>query len=485
MTHDQPTEDAASSSGSSCAPKEDDAAARRVSPDERTHTRFPLLTDAVTESSASLFEENLRRGAKPADEWMCGIEFELFGYDARREFARLGPAQVERVLTGFAPSSDDLVYEGRTVVEANAGQMNRLTVEPGGQIEFSGAPQRRLCDVEREVARYLARLREIADAEGFVFLAVGFDPLCTIDEQQWFPKMRYDVMRPYLATRGARAWDMMTRTCAVQTNLDYGDDTDLAKKFLVGNRLAPITTAIFANSPFEAGRPSGYKSTRAAAWLATDDDRAGISPPALRENTFSPAGFIAYALDVPMLFAQRDGLYTSAPTGMKFGDFLARGCDTLSPLFGDWADHLTTIFTDARLKQHIELRSADCGNLPHALAFQAYWKGLLYDSEALDSALRLAPNLDRADALTLRAAVARDALATRAAGVDVLALAKESIALAVEGLKHVAPDELPYLDPLREQVITDELSPADILLRNWHGSWHASMPRLIEHLRIA
>jgi glutamate--cysteine ligase len=297
--------------------------------------------------------------------------------------------------------------------------------------------------------------------------------------------MRYDVMRPYLATRGARAWDMMTRTCAVQTNLDYGAGEDLAKKFLAGNRLAPIATAIFANSPFEAGRPSGYKSTRAAAWLSTDADRTGISPPALRENTFSPANFIAYALDVPMLFAQRDGRYTDAPTGMKFGDFLARGCDTLSPVFGDWADHLTTIFTDARLKQHLELRSADCGNLPHALAFQAFWKGLLYDPDALDSALRLAPNLNHADALALRAAVARDALAARTAGVDTLALAKESIALAVEGLTRIAPDELPYLDLLREQVITDELSPADILLRNWHGSWHASMPRVLEHLRIA
>jgi glutamate--cysteine ligase len=497
MSHNQLIEDAASGAASGAQAEQDARAVRNDARDKLTHapgssgsssgSSFPLLTDPIDASSASLFEENLRRGAKPPAEWMCGIEFELFGYDARQgeHLTRLSPSQVERVLTGFAPSSDDLVYEERTVVEANAGQMNRLTVEPGGQIEFSGAPQRRLRDIEREVSRYLARLQEIAEAEKFVFLAVGFDPLRTIEEQQWFPKMRYRVMRPYLATRGARAWDMMARTCAVQTNLDYSDDEDLARKFLVGNRLAPISTAIFANSPFEAGRPSGYKSTRAAAWLATDDDRAGISPPALLENSFSPAAFIAYALDVPMLFAQRDGRYTDAPTGMKFRDFLARGCDPLSPVFGDWADHLTTIFTDARLKQHLELRSADCGNLPHALAFQAYWKGLLYDPEALDSALRLAPNLNHADAHALRAAVARDALAARTPQVDVLALAKESIALAVEGLRRIAPDELPYLDILRQQVSTDELSPADILLRNWYGGWHASMPRLLEHLRIA
>ena len=200
MTHDQLIEDAASNSSNS---GDGSCATNDAHAEKSVHARggFPLLTDAVGASSAPLFEENLRRGAKPAAEWMCGIEFELFGYDARREMARLSPAQVQSVLAGFAPSSDDLVYEGRTVVEANAGQMNRLTVEPGGQIEFSGAPQRKLSDVEREVTRYLARLAEIAGAENLVFLAVGFDPLRTIDEQQWFPKMRYDVMRPYLATR--------------------------------------------------------------------------------------------------------------------------------------------------------------------------------------------------------------------------------------------------------------------------------------------
>src|SRR5918911_539178 len=287
---------------------------------------FPLLTDRVGPEAVPLFVENLRRGSKPAHEWMCGVEFELFGYDARRDYARLNPQQVQRVLAGFAPSSNDLVYEGRTLIEVNAGQMNRLTVEPCGQIEFSGAPQRRLADVARELRRYLARLREIADGHGFVFLACGFDPLHTLAAQQWFPKSRYDVMRPYLARRGAHAWDMMTRTCAVQCNLDYGDEADLRKKFLVGNRLAPVVAAIFANSPFQEGRPSGYKSTRAAAWLATDPDRTGIALPALADD-FTPERFVAYALDVPMLFAQRDGLYLDGPTGMKFGDFLAGRCD--------------------------------------------------------------------------------------------------------------------------------------------------------------
>jgi glutamate--cysteine ligase len=451
---------------------------------EAAREGFPLLTDPVSKSSAPLFVENLRRGAKPASEWLCGVEFELFGYDVQDGLQRIDAAQVQRVLAGFAPSSNDLVYEGNVLIEVNAGQMNRLTVEPGGQVEFSGAPRRSLADVEREVRRYLARLGEIAEGHGFVFLAAGFDPLRTLDEQRWFPKMRYGVMRPYLARRGARAWDMMCRTCAVQTNLDYGSVEDLAKKFLVGNRLAPVVTAIFANSPFEQGRPSAYKSTRAAAWLQTDDDRTGISPPALADN-FTPDAFVAYALDVPMIFAQRDGRYLDGPTGMKFGDFLERGCGGVQPVFGDWADHLTTLFTDVRLKQHIELRSADSGSPSMVMALQALWKGLMYDGESLDEALRLAPKLNREDARALQEHVSRDGLAARFAGVNVLRLAKETVALAVDALARIAPEELKYLDVLREQVVEDEVCPADILLRNWHGSWNGQISRVVEYLRIA
>ncbi|MDQ3803265.1 MAG: glutamate-cysteine ligase family protein, partial [Acidobacteriota bacterium] len=370
-------------------------------PTEKKADGFPLLTDAVSRDSEPLFIENLLRGEKSPGEWMCGVELELFGYDRARGMERIDPAQVQQVLAGFAPSSNDMVYEGGTLVETGDGHKNRLTVEPGGQVEFSGAPQRRLADVERELRRFLARLAEVSESNHLSFLAVGFDPLRTVAEQHWFPKMRYDVMRPYLAARGGRAWDMMTRTCTVQANLDYGPAEDLRKKFLVGNRLAPAVTAMFSNSPFEAGRPSGWKSTRAAAWLDTDPDRTNL-PPCATSDDFAPRSYVAYALDVPMIFAHRGGRYLGAVAGLRFRDFLERGSDGLRPVFGDWADHLTTIFTDARLKQHVELRSADCNDLETALALQAFWKGLMYDAAALDEALRLAPRLGSADALALR-----------------------------------------------------------------------------------
>ncbi|MBA3440382.1 MAG: glutamate--cysteine ligase [Pyrinomonadaceae bacterium] len=441
-----------------------------------------VFDQPISRDSALSFVDYLRRGAKLEAERMCGVEVELFGYTADR-LARLDGEQVQSVLTSFASSDDDLRFEEASLVEAVMEQNGRVSVEPGGQIEFSNKPRHNLAEAERDVESYLALLRETAEEHGFLFLATGFDPLCTIEEQQWFPKKRYRVMRPFLAKRGPLAWDMMSRTCAVQVNLDYTSEADLAKKFVLGNHLAPIITAIFACSPFKDGELSGYKSTRAAVWLNTDPDRAGPAPFASPEK-FTFDSFVAYALDVPMIFARRDGCYLEVPVGTKFKSFLD-GMSDIQPVFEDWIDHLTVIFTDARLKQYIELRSADCGSPRMWLAAQALWKGLMYDAATLDEALRLAPELDSRQAAELRACVAREGLAARFAGVDVLGLAKELIKLAALGLQRIAPDEGKYLDILREQVVEDEVCPADVLLRNWHGSWHGRMDHVIQYLRVA
>jgi len=449
----------------------------------------------VSKASLPQLADYLRGGAKPADAWQCGVEFEVLGFTAN-ELERLDADGVQQVLAQLAapasssPSQADsraaatIIYENDAVIEALLDGGGRVTVEPGGQVEFSGAPRSSLIEIEKDIKVFLARLHEIAEANECVFLAAGFDPVRRLDEQRWFPKARYAVMRPYLAAHGARAWDMMARTCAVQVNLDYDSEIDLAKKFILGNRLAPIVTAIFANSPFEDGAISRYKSTRAAAWLATDNARAGVSTLALKDD-FSPEEFVDYALSVPMIFVQRDGAYVDAVANLSFGEFLDAGAGAIEPLFQDWTDHLTTIFTEARLKQYIELRSADGGNLRMAMALAALWRGLMYDREALDEALRIAPKLKGEEMRALQEAVARDALATQHAGVNVLHTAKDLIAIAAEGLKRFAPEEEKYLDALREQVIKDEVCQADILLRNYRGAWHGSMRRVIEHLRIA
>lgn len=295
-----------------------------------------------------LFGAHLRRGCTPESEWAVGPEIELIGYH-RGSLERLGPDTVEAIVGSFAALGAEFTLEDGRRIEA-VMDWGWVTIEPGGQVEFSGARRSGIAETERDVGRFLAHLHEIAEERGLAFLGCGFDPFRTANEQQWVSKRRYSVMRPYLSIDGRRGWDMMCRTAAIQVNVDYGTEADLARKFVVGNRLGPIVAAMFANSPFEAGRLSGFKSRRVAAWIETDSDRSGVSPAAI--GTFSVDGFVNYAVDVPMIFVRRDGEYVDV-AGTPFTQFLEQGAGGESARYADYTDHLTTLFTEARLKQHV------------------------------------------------------------------------------------------------------------------------------------
>jgi glutamate--cysteine ligase len=416
-------------------------------------------------------------GCKQKTEWRTGVEVELFGF-TRPSLDRLRFRRLERIISSFDGTSER--ENGRTI--GASGALGDLSLEPGGQLEFSGKPVASLSELERDLTAFFSWLASSALQSRATFIAIGFDPLSSLAVQRWVPKRRYEIMKPYLAKQGARAWDMMCRTAAVQCSIDFESAEDAGRKFIAGNRLAPVATAIFANSPFKEGALSGYKSERAAAWLETDPDRCGISP-AVQDRSFSIERFVHYAVSVPMFFARRDGQYVDL-AGVPFSTFLSGGKDLPEPEPNDFADHLTTIFTEARLKQVVELRSTDCGGIEQMLAIQAFWKGLLYDEQTLDHALRLAPNLDRSDFFELQTEVAKHGLAAHTSALNVLSCAKGLIELAVEGLKSTAPDELKYLEPVRERVIAEELCPADILIRNFNGSWHRQIGRVMEYLRI-
>ncbi|MFP5265539.1 MAG: glutamate--cysteine ligase [Blastocatellia bacterium] len=445
-------------------------------------------SDAIT--PASDFTHFFASAGRPADEWAIGAEVELFGF-TREGLARIDSAQVQAIIEGFSPQIVSRVSEDGFVTEAVLGAAgppgrrspiapSRLTLEPGGQIEFSGEPHRSLAETERALADYLGRLAGIAGANGVIIIAAGFDPVRGIEEQKWIPKRRYEIMRPYLARRGRRAWDMMCRTAAIQFNFDYADLADLAKKFTLANRLGPVAAAIFANSPFERGKLSGYKSTRYATWLETDSDRAGPSPLALGDD-FSVERFVAYVRSVPMFFIRRGDRYISF-AGHSFNDFIANGA---GPIFQDFTDHLSTIFTEARLKPHVEQRSMDCCPLEMTMAALAFWKGLMYSADSLEQALAIAPRLGRDEFASLQLEVARDGLDARAAGVNVSRLAADSIELARAGLESIAPEEARYLDVLEERVTRERVCPADILIRNYNGMWNGDIRKAVEYLSIS
>jgi glutamate--cysteine ligase len=428
---------------------------------------------------ASYFIEN----GKPADDWAIGLEIEVFGF-TRDTLERITPAHVQAIIEGFAAEITEVVSEDGSVIEATLTDQSRITLEPGGQIEFSGAPQTSLLAIERTLKQYVSQLLEIGKRTGVMFIAAGFDPLRRIDEQRWIQKQRYEIMRPYLAQRGRRAWDMMCRTSAIQVNLDYRDLEDLGKKFTLASRLAPIAAAMFANSPFVEGKLSGYKSTRYAAWLETDTQRTGAVPCAL-DGEFSIARFLEYVKQVPMFFIRRNGEYINL-AGYDFKEFLARGAKGFTPILKDFTDHLSTIFTEARLKPHLEQRSMDCGSLEQVMMATAFWKGLLYDREALDQASAIAPPLTVDDYAALQLEVARFGLEAKSKEVSVYDLARAAIEIAEAGLRRIAPEESHYLEALKQEVVVRRSCPADFLIsafsrnhnsltKNWNGDIRKAM----------
>ncbi|MEN3331388.1 MAG: glutamate--cysteine ligase [Blastocatellia bacterium] len=472
---------------------------------------LPAKLVAPTEAinTATDFAPFFAAKGKPAWRWAVGIEVELFGFTGDT-LERIGPRQIQAIINGFADQITSRVVENGYVTEAvlrdtatdtdfsndssakiitasprrriAASELGRLTLEPGGQVEFSGAPHASLTEVERGLRQFAARLTEIAAAQNVIFIASGFDPLRRIDEQRWIAKARYDIMRPYLRKRGARAWDMMCRTAAIQANLDYSDLPDLARKFALATRLAPVAAAIFANSPFENGKLSGYKSTRYRAWLDTDPDRTGPAPVAL-DDEFSVERFLDYVAGVPMLFIRREENYIDV-AGHSFGEYLA-GCGCpMTPIFQDFTDHLTTIFTEARLKPHIEQRSMDCGSIEMAMAAMAFWKGLMYDRAALESGLALAPRLTPGEYAEFQLDVARRGLEASIKNVPLITLAADAIQIARAGLQRIAAHELHYLDLLEERVIRERVSNADILIRNFEGAWHGDIRKAMQHMKI-
>ena len=424
----------------------------------------------------------LESGCKPASEWRVGTEHEkfLFRKLGHGPVAYAGDDGVHALLEGLKSFGWNGVYEGPTLIGLTQGLAN-ISLEPGGQFELSGAPLDSTHETAAETAGHLAQVKDIAGPLGIGALGMGFNPALRREDAQWMPKGRYAIMRAYMPKRGAEGHDMMLRTCTIQANLDFESEACMAKKFRVSLALQPIATALFASSPFKEGKPSGFKSRRAQVWTDTDPDRTGDLP-FVFEDGFGFERYIDYALDVPMYFVLRDGKYIDV-SGQSFRDFMAGklpGVPGELPTMSDWADHMTTIFPEVRLKKYLEMRGGDGGPASHIDALPAFWTGLLYDKGALDAAWDLVKGWTQADRAALKAAVPRDALAATVAGRTVRDVARDLLAMSHAGLKARArlnehgSDEGIFLNPL-DRIVETGMTLADEMLALYHGRWNGSV----------
>ncbi|HEY1979510.1 MAG TPA: glutamate--cysteine ligase, partial [Xanthobacteraceae bacterium] len=356
-----------------------------------------------------------------------------------------------------------------------------ISLEPGGQFELSGAQVKTVHQTSSELMAHLAQVREVAQPLHIGFLGMGMTPTWTRAEIPKMPKGRYKIMTGYMPKVGSYGLDMMYRTCTVQTNLDFCSEADMVKKLRVSIALQPVATALFANSPFTEGKPNGYLSFRSEIWRDTDNARSGMLPWVF-EPGMSFERWVDYALDVPMYFVKHGDEYVDA-SGESFRDLLAGRLpampDTRATI-SDWANHLSTIFPEVRLKRYLEMRGADSGSLPNLLALPALWVGVLYDDTSLDAAWDLVKHWTAEQRQQLRDDVPKQGLAAKIGGRTVFEIATEVLKLSRAGLSRrkyldaAGTDETHYLEVLDDRLARGT-TPAQELLDKFHGPWAGSI----------
>jgi glutamate--cysteine ligase len=428
------------------------------------------------------------RGEKPKADWRMGTEHEKFPFltDTLGPVPYDGPRSIRALLEGLKERFGWRgVYENGNIIALtdSEGKAN-ISLEPGGQFELSGAPLETVHDTCAEVNDHLLQVREVGDRLGIGFLGLGASPLWTRAETPVMPKGRYAIMAPYMDKVGTLGRDMMFRTCTVQVNLDFSSEADMVKKLRVSLALQPVVTALFANSPFLEGRLNGFRSFRGHVWTDTDNARAGGLPFAF-EDGMSYERYLDYALDVPMYFVVRDGRFVNC-AGESFRKFLDGRLPQLPgerPVMRDFADHLTTIFPDVRLKRYLEMRGADSGPWRRLCALTAVWVGLLYHQPSLDAAWDVVKDWTAAEREALRGAVPKQALNATIRGRTVSEIAAECLKLSRAGLvargckSRTGRGEECFLDVLDETVASG-MTAADQLIELFNGPWKGDVSRV-------
>src|SRR5256885_7979796 len=427
-------------------------------------------------------------GAKPKAQWRVGTEHEKFAFmlDTHEPVPYEGRRSIRSLLVGMQHllGWEAITDKDNIIGLADVTGGGAISLEPGGQFELSGAPLQTTHQTANELTAHLAQLREIARPLGIGFLGLGMSPRWTREDTPRMPKSRYQIMTAYMPKVGSYGLDMMYRTCTVQTNLDFSSEQDMVKKLRVSLAPQPIATALFANSPFTEGKPNGYLSFRSEIWRDTDNARSGMIPWAF-EDGMGFERWVDYALDVPMYFVKRGDAYIDV-AGSSFRAFFEGRNNSLPgerPTLSDWANHLSTIFPEVRLKRYLEMRGADgvpWGRLP---ALPAFWVGLLYDDESLNAAWELVSHWTAAERQALRDDVPRFGFKARIKDRYLFEIARECLKLSHAGLRrrnrvdHSGRDESRHLEPL-ERILESGRAPADEMLAKYNGEWGGSLEAL-------
>lgn len=426
--------------------------------------------DAGILHDASQLRELILKGAKGPDAVLgVGTEHEKIGFGSPQgaPIPYFGDHGIQRLFEllaeryGWTKSFDG----GYLLALERDGAA--ITLEPGGQLELSGAVFQTVFGTQKELHLHIQEVKSIADELGLAYMFAGMNPWHKPEDIEWLPKPRYTVMKNYLPRVGPLSPWMMKITGSIQANFDFRDEADAMEMLRIAAIASPVFTALFANSPIKAGHQSGFASYRMAIWEDTDKARCG-TPAFMLDPSSTIDDYISWMLDVPMFFIKRGTEYIDM-AGHSFRTFMTEGYQGHRATRGDWELHLSTSFPDVRLKQIVETRTTDCAMPEHILALTALWKGIFYDSDARSAILGLPLARTYEESETLIAVARKDGLDGRFRNHSMRELAGAVIDIAAKGLANQITadgDEREFLSCLRDEHGVPR-SPGEQFQRDW------------------
>jgi glutamate--cysteine ligase len=432
----------------------------------------------------------------PADQLLVGVEHEkppfylndhepvsYQGTPGRPGLRQFFEKMVARL--GWAPG-----FEQDKLIELQRGKIN-WTLEPGGQMETGGAPLRNVHQSAQETDEVIKEAVETGKSLGIGLLAAGYHPTHSGSEIPQVPKSRYQAWRSLFKEQHVTQ-DGANCTSAVQVNLGYQSEEDMVKMLRVALNLQPIVGALFANSPFHDGHPSGYQSYRSEVNHNYLENRYGFMLPVAFEKGFGFEKFVDYAMNMPLLGIYDGDVFVDTK-GATFADFMAGKLTAFpgrKPTVSDWVNHLNTIWPEVRLRGFLEMRGADNGPPEMIKALPAFWVGLLYDKKALNAAYDMVCDWTNEDREYLRREAPRTGLQTPFLGTTLQELAKNFLVLSEAGLKrrNIRDDkghnESIYLAPLHE-IANSGRNWAQRLLDKYEGEWHGNIDKIFDEMDYA
>jgi glutamate--cysteine ligase len=429
-----------------------------------------------------------QEGGKPRARWRIGTEYEKVVVRSADATAipYSGAGGVEDLLSRMAADYGFEPEDEHGHILALKGERSAITLEPGGQVELSGEQCDSIHCAYKEFATHAQQLIEVTGQIGATVLGLGMQPVSRIDQIELLPKARYHIMYPYMARKGKLGQRMMKQTAGVQANLDYSDERDAIRKLRVSMGIVPLLYAIFANSPLSDGGLNGYHSFRGHIWTDTDNERSGVPEFVFRDDC-SFEDYAEFALDVPMYFLIRNHEYIdlTQPPGLTFRQYLERGYGRERATVDDWTNHLTTIFTEVRLKKYVEVRTADSQPPHFMLALPALLKGTLYDDDCLVGAWDLVKGWSYRERREIADGAHKHGLDARAGKIKLQELGHELMRIAATGLERQralnssGQDESIYLLRLMDLVRSGH-SQASLVISRWKGEWNYDVTRLVK-----